>query len=151
VMAACMVGTVARCELLVRLLPEMDAHEDIFESYQESLQQLNLQVELEPILRSFELRLLASLGYAIHFGVDAKSGLHIESKSFYILDVQQGFYLASIANSSNILFSGEHLLAIENSNFANTDVRLTAKRITRILLQPLLGKKPLMSRELFLS
>ena len=135
-------------ELLVRLLPELDPHEEVFLSYQQSLQSLHSQQELEPILRAFELHLLTSLGYAIHFGADAKSGLNIVEGNFYCLDVQQGFYLAD-TNNQNSFFSGEHLLAIDSQDFTQAEVRLTAKRITRILLKPLLGNKPLMSRELF--
>ena len=136
-------------ELLVRLLPELDAHADVFYRYQQSLQYLNEQADLEPILRYFELQLLSDLGYAIHFGADAKSGLPIISDNSYCLDVQQGFYLSEPDAPANFQFSGAHILAIDCQNFQQAEVRQTAKRITRILLKPLLGNKPLMSRELF--
>ena len=135
-------------ELLMRLLPELDPHEEIFQSYKRRIQKLNNQQELEPILRAFELHLLTNLGYAIHFGADAKSGSNIVEGNFYCLDVQRGFYLAD-ANTQGNFFSGAHLLAIDCQDFTQAEVRLTAKRITRILLKPLLGSKPLMSRELF--
>jgi DNA repair protein RecO (recombination protein O) len=136
-------------ELLVRLLPELDAHADVFYRYQQSLQQLNEQSDLEPVLRYFELQLLADLGYAIHFSADAKSGLPISGDNFYCLDVQQGFYLSQPDTPTNFQFSGAHILAIDCQDFQQAEVRQTAKRITRILLKPLLGNKPLMSRELF--
>src|SRR4051812_11493872 len=44
-------------ELLVRLLPDLDAHPEIYSLYEQSLQQLNAQQDLEPILRFFELQL----------------------------------------------------------------------------------------------
>jgi DNA repair protein RecO (recombination protein O) len=136
-------------ELLVRLLPELDAHADIFYFYQKSLEALSQRHALEPVLREFELSLLASLGYAINFEVDAKSNLPIINDNFYCLDVQQGFFEADNAVPDNMKIIGQHILAIANQQYQQTDVQQTAKRITRLLLKPLLGTKPLKSRELF--
>lgn len=136
-------------ELLVRLLPELDAHADIFYLYQQSLQALHDQQDLEPVLRHFELCLLESLGYAIHFDVDAKNGAPIAEEQFYCLDNECGFFLADVSTPVHYQFSGQHILAIANQDYAQLDVRQSAKRITRFLLNPLLGSKPLTSRELF--
>ena len=51
-------------ELLLRLLPRDDPHETLFDFYAEALRALSLGGEQAPILRSFEKRLLAELGYA---------------------------------------------------------------------------------------
>lgn len=136
-------------ELLVRLLPELDAHADIFHLYQQSLQALHLQQDLEPVLRSFELSLLAELGYAIDFAMDAKSEIPIAEQQFYTLDSQCGFFLADGSVPLQAQFSGQHILAIAQQDYAEIEVRQSAKRITRLLLNPLLGSKPLTSRELF--
>jgi DNA repair protein RecO (recombination protein O) len=136
-------------ELLVRLLPELDAHADIYRLYEQALQALNAQQDLEPVLRHFEFELLNELGYGIHFEEDAKSGLKISSSSHYCLDSALGFYLADQTVPFNFQFAGQHLCAIANRDFSSPEVKQTAKRITRILLKPLLGRNPLMSRELF--
>ena len=136
-------------ELLVRLLPELDAHPEIYALYEQSLQKLNAQQELEPLLRYFELQLLHELGYGIDFMADAKSGEIITDRQNYCLDPLQGFYLAHAEVPVNFQFTGQHINAIAHDDFDLPEVKQTAKRITRILLKPLLGSKPLMSRELF--
>lgn len=136
-------------ELLVRLLPALDAHKDIFYFYQEALKCLSGRQDIETVLRKFEICLLASLGYAIDFQADAQSGLAITGEQFYCLDVQQGFFLADANTPLSYQIYGEHILAIAGQNYQEIAVRQTAKRITRLLLKPLLGSKPLVSRELF--
>jgi len=134
-------------ELLVRLLPELDAHPHTFSLYEQSLQALTAQRDLEPLLRHFELHLLAELGYGIDFASDSQSGESIAMDLYYCLDTQSGFYLAN--SESNFQFPGRHIHAIAQREFSDAEVKHTAKRITRALLKPLLGNKPLTSRELF--
>jgi len=136
-------------ELLVRLLPELDAHPETYRLYERSLQALSAQQDLEPILRNFEFQLLYELGYGIDFEVDAKSGEVISTQASYCLDPAQGIYLAYADVPLNFQFCGAHIHAIAQRDFALPEVKQTAKRISRILLKPLLGSKPLMSRELF--
>lgn len=136
-------------ELLVRLLPELDAHQDLYSLYEQSLHRLGAQEDLEPVLRHFEFQLLAELGYGIHFEVDAKTGATILSEQFYSLDTHLGFYSAEINLPIQNQYCGAHLLAIAAGDFSDAGVKQTAKRISRVLLRPLLGSKPLASRELF--
>jgi DNA repair protein RecO (recombination protein O) len=136
-------------ELLVRLLPELDAHPELYSLYEQSLQALNLQQDLEPILRHFELQLLDALGYGIYFGADAKTGVELLDSCHYCLDSTLGFYQDDCVAPTQLQFLGQHLHAIAARDFSQADVKQTAKRITRILLKPLLGTRPLMSRELF--
>jgi DNA repair protein RecO (recombination protein O) len=136
-------------ELLVRLLPELDAHPEMYSLYEQSLQALSGQQDLEPILRVFEFQLLQELGYGIDFGADAKSGEMISTQASYCLDPAQGIYSAYAEVPLNFQFSGQHINAIAQRDFSLPEVKQTAKRISRILLKPLLGSKPLMSRELF--
>ncbi len=136
-------------ELLVRLLPEFDAHPDTYKLYEQSLQALAAQQDLEPILRHFELQLLAEFGYGIDFASDSQSGNLIAMDAYYCLDNQAGFYLAQSIAPINARFLGKHICAIAQREFFETDVKKAAKQITRTLLKPLLGNRPLMSRELF--
>lgn len=136
-------------ELLVRLLPELDAHSEIYNLYEQSLQALSAQQDLEPVLRIFEFQLLQELGYGIDFDVDAISGDVISVQKNYCLDPAQGIYSAQEGVPLTFQFSGQHIRAIAQRDFSLPEVKQTAKRISRILLKPLLGSKPLMSRELF--
>lgn len=136
-------------ELLLRLLPELDAHPDIYSLYEQSLQALAAQHDVESVLRRFEFQLLHELGYGIDFEADAKSGDVIEAHYNYCLDPAQGVYVAHGDVPLTFQFSGLHLQAIAQGDFVLPEVKQTAKRISRLLLKPLLGNKPLMSRALF--
>ncbi len=136
-------------ELLVRLLPELDTHPEVYDLYERALQELNAGQDLEPILRHFELRLLNELGYGIDFVMDVQSGEMISNRLGYCLDPTRGFYAADSEVPVGSQLCGEHINIISHGDFSQPEVKHTAKRITRILLKPLLGSKPLMSRELF--
>lgn len=136
-------------ELLVRLLPEMDRHNGLFYAYEQSLNALQLEVEIEPLLRGFEFRLLEELGYALDFTHDVRSGCAIEIQDFYECHIQEGFYAAAPDIPENLLIKGEWLLAIAQGDYSAPLTRQVAKQLTRRMLRPLLGSKPLHSRELF--
>lgn len=160
-------------ELLVRLLGEWDASPAIYRDYQQVLQRLSqltqglpnpeqaspdrtLADSPEPILRLFEWNLLSHLGYGINFNREAETGAEIRASSLYRFDPEAGFIgpqsidpetLSSAARSN--LFRGEDLLACDREDLSNPQTRATAKRLSRLMLQPLLGSKPLKSRDLF--
>jgi DNA repair protein RecO (recombination protein O) len=138
-------------ELLVRLLPEMDAHNDLFSLYESSIQCLHQQLEIEPVLRRFEFRLLLELGYAISFTEDAIHHLPIKPNASYRCDLDHGFIEVDQDIVQELNIRGEDLLAIEQHNYSQQSTRRAAKNLTRYLLKPLLGKKPLKSRELFFA
>lgn len=146
-------------ELLVRLLGELDPNPDIFDDYQwtlEALSAINAETNRspEPLLRQFEWRFLESLGYGIGFDQEADTGNPINPAVSYRFDPEAGFSPAeesqTQANSPQ-LFLGRDLLACANTDFSNPQTLTTAKRLSRLMLQPLLGGKPLKSRELFRS
>lgn len=137
-------------ELLVRLLPEMDAHNDLFSLYETSIQSLHQQQLIEPVLRCFEFRLLSELGYAISFTEDAARHQPIKQDASYFCDIEQGFIEADPNTAYSLIMSGADLLLIAQNDYRQLTTRQAAKNLTRYLLKPLLGKKPLKSRELFL-
>ena len=57
-------------ELLVRLLPLDDPQPQLFEHYTLSVQGLSHGLPMQPLLRSFEWRLLEQLGYGFSFTED---------------------------------------------------------------------------------
>jgi len=133
-------------ELICRLWPDNLAAEQLFNVYQHSLQQLMLvqqgSGELEPCLREFEFALLTELGQPIDWQQDA-DGNPLNTAWCYQWQHEQGFVAA--ANG----FAGIHLLNIGNSQWQSADTRRCAKQLSRQILAPLLGSKPLASRALF--
>lgn len=141
-------------EILVRLLPEMDAHSSLFFRYQDCLQHLRSGADLEPLLRDFEFAFLQELGYAVDFQTDAHSGEAIVPERHYWFDAQMGFYQVdpiSQHGAAAPVFDGSTILAMARRNFDAQETRQAAKRLSRLMLQPLLGSRPLRSRELFMS
>jgi DNA repair protein RecO (recombination protein O) len=155
-------------ELLVRAIPETEPMSLLFEQYQrtlENLHSLSLQKQsaelhqqaqtdkyqandVEPILREFELMLLQELGYLPDFEYCADDAQQIKAKLHYRFVVQEGF-VTCFASDSNAL-RGEDLIAIAAKDY-NQNARKVAKYICRQALLPVIGDKPLKSRELFIA
>ena len=138
-------------ELLVRLLPEMDRHNGLYYAYEQSLDALQLEVDIEPLLRGFEFRLLEELGYALDFTRDVRNGCAIAPLEFYECHIQEGFYAAGPDLPEYLLVKGDCLLAIAAGDYSSAATRQAAKKLARRMLKPLLGAKPLYSRELFVQ
>lgn len=138
-------------ELLVRLLPEVDAHNGLYFAYEECLDVLQAGAEIEPLLREFEFRLLAELGYGLDFTSDARNHCAIDAAGLYECHVQEGFFSAGLDIPAQYLLRGEWLLAIAAGDYSQPAVRLAAKQLTRRMLRPLLGGRPLNSRALFVQ
>ena len=136
-------------ELLMRLLPQDEAHPDLFEHYQLTLAALACGESLEPLLRGFEWRLLDELGYGFALDSDCH-GQPINPQGFYRLLVDSGLEAVSDAFAPG-LFAGHELLGLSRVDWQAPGVLLTAKRLMRQALAPHLGSRPLLSRELFRS
>jgi DNA repair protein RecO (recombination protein O) len=139
-------------ELLQRLMPKEEAAPALYQLYRGCMQHFTDSAALsadilEPLLRRFELLLLAELGYAVDFFCDSDTGLSISPSAYYYLNVQQGF--TCVGHAHWPCYSGAMILAIAQGQYLGTAERVAAKQITRALLAPLLGSKPLKSRELF--
>ncbi len=133
-------------ELVCRLWPDNLASEQLFALYRHSLQELaavqQAGAELEPCLRRFEFALLAELGQPVDWYCDA-TGAVLSAQLQYQWQHEQGFVAAAQG------YPGGHLLAIAENNWQHSDTRRIAKLLSRQLLAPLLGARPLASRALF--
>src|ERR1044071_1614505 len=107
-------------ELILRLVPREDPHEALFDAYGEALGRLSAGEPYYAVLRSFEKRLLAELGYAPVFDHDALSGEPIEPTGSYAYEPDRGPVRSS---RGDLLVSGRTLL-----DLAADDYRRTAKR-----------------------
>jgi DNA repair protein RecO (recombination protein O) len=135
-------------ELLNRLLPMEVPHPELFLSYQQSLQWLANGGDIEPCLREFELSLLDDMGYGIDLTEEYENGETVEPNVDYCLVLESGIRRIDVNALGTNRFSGEALLQVSNNLWTPNSLQC-AKRITRMALSPLLGRKPLKSRELF--
>lgn len=138
-------------ELVQRVTPLEEADQGLFVRYEWALERLvsvSDTAAREAILREFELELLSALGYQINFFEVPSSGKKIEAGGRYHYGVETGFEEVESSYEQGGL-EGEYLLAIGNRDLSHPHSLKIAKRITRVALAPLLGSKPLKSRELF--
>ena len=136
-------------ELVMRLLPQAHAHEDLFDAYEQCLAALSAVDNLpdaEPALRIFELKLAEELGYGINF-CETVTGEPLREYGFYRFN-GEGFVSVNEDEDAHSL-SGDVLLQIHAGDFRSQEARLAAKRLVRVFLNQLLDGKPLHSRELF--
>jgi len=135
-------------ELLNRILPREIILIEIYDLYLASLLRLAEEQEIEIILREFEINLLRYLGYGFSWNTDWLSGDEIQPKTQYVYVNEQGFQLSVGENHTQNCFTGESLNKIANADWDKQSLQ-SAKRVLRMALRPLLGEKPLKSRELF--
>ncbi|TKB55312.1 DNA repair protein RecO [Ferrimonas aestuarii] len=129
-------------EIAVRLLPERQECPEVFSAYHQSLMQLAQTDEPQLVLRYFEWALLDHLGCAPSLAVDTQ-GEPLDDTAQYALVPEQGFM--PVMHSG---YAGQMLLGLRDQ--ALSEMHLSqAKHLSRTLLKPLLGDKPLRSRELF--
>lgn len=141
-------------ELLTRTLLPEEPLPELLGHYADTLKRLTTE-PLEPVLRQFEYRLLVELGYGIDFEFDAQ-GQAIEPQQHYWYIQESGFVPVNSTGTSHPSFSGEALLGMGAQQtgaqqYASPEVLAAAKQLHRLALAPLLGDRPLKSRELFLN
>lgn len=143
-------------ELICRIWPQDVGSDHLFALYQHSIHALQAAQPhpglLQPVLRNFELALLAELGLPVDLQHDAM-GEPLAADCYYQWQPEAGFIrtapLSTAASSGTATgWSGQALLAIGQQQWHDDALRV-AKQLSRSLLHPLLGHKPLVSRALF--
>ncbi|MBS7325814.1 MAG: DNA repair protein RecO [Thiopseudomonas sp.] len=134
-------------ELSMRLLPQADPLPLVFEHYELTLQALAAGQAVEPLLRSYEWRLLEQLGYAFALEHDCQ-GQALDPARWYQLQPELGLVAGDRFQPG--AFLGADLQALAEVQWHQPNVLLAAKRLMRQALAPHLGSRPLMSRGLFL-
>jgi DNA repair protein RecO (recombination protein O) len=141
-------------ELILRLLPIEETNPDLFSLYQKTLHKLQNTDSIEIVLRIFEIRLLAILGYELNLQYDIHTGKKIKENINYYYDPLSGPYEIEdklLCNSKQQItcVSGKTLLAISFLDFESQQVKKESKLLLRQVLQNHLGDKPLKSREVY--
>jgi len=133
-------------ELLIRVLPADIPHPQVFDHYAATLQALAAGRPLEPLLRSFEWRLLDELGYGFALDRDVDDQ-PVVAEGLYRFQVEGG--LQRVESIQPGLFHGTELLAMADTDWQQPGALSAAKRLMRQALAVHLGGRPLVSRELF--
>jgi DNA repair protein RecO (recombination protein O) len=136
-------------ELMLRLLPRADPHERLFDHYAQALARLGGGEEPAPVLRAFERRLLAELGYAPSLERDAASGAPIDPARRYRFEPEHGFVAAGGAAAAGV--SGRTLLCMAADDYREATTREEARPLLRELISQRLGGQILHTREILLE
>lgn len=139
-------------EILKRVLHKEDPFPQLYVLYSETLLELQEKGLHPRILRLFEKKLLAALGYGLQLQQDIENN-PLDAEKYYQFSHHQGFKLCEreAILPSEFLFLGKSLLALLTENLHEEDCLKDAKRLMRLAFLPLLGSKPLHSRKLFVE
>jgi DNA repair protein RecO (recombination protein O) len=121
-------------ELVLRLLPRDDSHEALFDVYGETLARLSRNESFAFVLRSFERRLLAELGYAPLLDRDAASGAPIDPDARYVYEPDRGPIPVRNSHSDDLVVSGRTLLDVAADDYARPETRDEARTLMRALI-----------------
>ena len=132
-------------ELLLRLLPRADPHEALFDAYGVTLARLAAGEDQPTVLRGFELRMLAELGYAPVLDRDAVNGARIDAAKHYAYEAERG-PVETRRDSGDSVVSGRTLLDMAADNYDNSRTREEARHLLRALIAERLGGQVLHTR-----
>jgi DNA repair protein RecO (recombination protein O) len=140
-------------ELLLKLLPREDPHEQLFDAYAASLVRLAERNDHAAVLRGFERRLLTELGYAPLLERDAATGLPVQAAARYAYEPERGPLAAGGERPGGeaLTVSGQTLLDISRDDYARRETREEARRLMRSLIGARLGGQTLHTREVLLE
>lgn len=143
-------------ELLLKLLAREDAHPALFDDYAQALAALAADASAAgqaAVLRRFEVRLLAELGYAMNLSTDAATGTSLEAGRLYRYAPDQGPLplsagVAREPGNSPWLVHGATLQALATGDYRDADAALEAKRLMREMLDHRLEMRGIASRRI---
>jgi DNA repair protein RecO (recombination protein O) len=139
-------------ELILRLLAREDPHEQLYDIYAASLAQLSgAQAAPAAVLRGFERRLLAELGYAPLLERDAASGAAIDPQRRYVYEPDRGPIAANGAAQSEWTVSGRTLLDLARDDYSQPETCDEARRLMRALIAHRLGGQALHTRAVLME
>ncbi len=140
-------------ELMLKLLAREDPHENLFADYQTALQALSStllqQSAYAAILRRFEKRLLAELGYAQPFEFEADSGQAVQAQQNYIYILDRGALpVGATSGHADMRLSGKTLLDMAADDYRDPVTLMQSKQLMRLIINHHLGGQTLHAREL---
>ncbi|MCX7153617.1 MAG: DNA repair protein RecO [Betaproteobacteria bacterium] len=139
-------------ELMIKLLPREDAHEKLYDNYQEALKRLAMEADSAPVLRSFEKQMLKELGYALDLERESVTGASVEADRLYTYEPDRGVLEMNGARrheADGPVMPGGALLAMSRDDYRDASVQQHSKALMRTLINHRLGRQSLNSRQIF--
>jgi DNA repair protein RecO (recombination protein O) len=139
-------------ELLLKLVPREDPHAALWHEYEAALRALG-ESPAGPVqatvLRRFELRLLAELGYAMPLTHDADSGERVDAATRYHYAFDRGPRRTVAEPQARWpLVRGSTLLALASQSYPDAETATEAKRLMRDVLDHYLEERRIFSRRI---
>lgn len=137
-------------ELTNRIMPTGLASDGVYHAYEEGLTSLLQGDDIEVALRKFEFALLDEMGLLPDFTTDIEYEQPILPNCNYRFQHDAGFVCLPAEHHNSKGLPGEALMSLAHGEFTPLSKKV-AKVLCRDLLKPLIGDKPLKSRELFVA
>jgi len=143
-------------ELLLKLLAREDPHPELFDDYAGVLAELAADTSASgqaAVLRRFEVRLLAALGYGLNLATDAEGAAPIDPARLYHYAPDRGAQVLSghvmrEPGTSPLVVRGATLAAIATGAYPDTESAAEAKRFMREILDHRLEMRGIASRRI---
>jgi len=139
-------------ELLLKLVARDDAHENLFQHYDETQHALTTGAPHAATLRRFERQLLQDLGYALLLDREALSGEHIVAERHYHYAVDRGAIRTSSgvggSGQNGLELNGQTLLDMASDDYSSPTTLQQSKALMRMLINHYLGNQMLNTRQL---
>lgn len=137
-------------ELIFKFLHAHDAHENLFEAYDEAVIKLGKQNNAESVLRRFECRLLDEIGYGLQLKHDVSNHLPIRKDARYQYYPEKGpVEIINSDDATDLAIRGETLLALASGKFENRRSQKQSKRLLRALLTRQIPGRKFSTREVY--
>ena len=139
-------------ELLLKLLPREDAHPALWDAYEQAIAALageSSAISQAGVLRRFEVKLLAELGYALPLTHEANGGAAIDPAARYHYAFDQGARpFAAEPGAHWPVVRGATLLALANAHYPDAETSAEARRLMRDVLDHYLESRRIESRRI---
>lgn len=131
-------------ELVMKLTTRHDPLPALFDAYHETLGSLRASGPLEPLLRIFEKRLLAAIGYGLELHTEAEAGARVRPGEYYHFRPEVGVVPA--VHEAPGTYAGESLLALAREELSGVRELEDARRLLQAALAQCLEGRPLATR-----
>jgi DNA repair protein RecO (recombination protein O) len=134
-------------ELLLKLLPREDPHTDLFADYEAALADLAAGGDQATVLRRFEVRLLAAMGYALPLVREADTGAPVDPAARYHYAFDRGPRRDAPPSGPRLpIVRGTTLIALSEQRYPDAATAAEAKRLMREVLDHYLEQRGVESR-----